>query len=92
MPLMETFQPEAGDSRNKQIEMQRFHESLHGPDIDELTRIGDLALLEEIDKILEVPTYNPPERGAGLVLRPTSKFGHAVLDKEHIKWPQISHE
>ena len=92
MPLAETLQPEAGDNRNKDIEMQRFHEVLHGPDVVELTRLGDIALLKEIDKVLiDETVHNPPENGPGLVLRPTSKFGHAVLDKEHIKWSQIFH-
>lgn len=88
MPLMETLQPEAGDDRDKKVEIQRLNEMYYGPDA---TGIGDIALLDEIDKLLDdspvSPEYGPGDR----VLQRTSKFGHAVLMREHIKWPQIHH-
>lgn len=92
MPLAETLQPEAGDDRHKEVEVAKLREMFAAPSAPEPMGLGDIALLEEIDRVLEVPTYNQSERGAGLVLRPTSMFGHAILDKEHIKWPQISRE
>jgi hypothetical protein len=45
MSATETLQPEAGDDRDKHIEIQRLNEMYYGPDAEPVSTPGEIMLL-----------------------------------------------